>query len=134
MTEPQTFSQALEAVHAMASETRVDANDVAFGDAGLAAQGERERDALGMFEDLVVNHSEEIDDRFPLDGSEKGVDVPEGERDLSRPSGYLAAVLEMAASHPSAGTDGRRALALGTCFLDRHGAALDAGMKTIPIP
>ncbi|GEM_PF-4431616 len=60
-----TFSESLELVHALATLQQMDKGDADVGDDNLRSQIEWQGAALDMLEDLVTNHHEEIDARYP---------------------------------------------------------------------
>ncbi len=65
---PATYSEALEIVHELATQNQIDGNDVAFGDAGLEDEAERQSTALTTVEEFATNHTDGIDD-LPLPAS-----------------------------------------------------------------
>ena len=107
-----TYSEALEALHALAGKVRVDEDDVAHGDPGLAAQRQVEGAALDAVGDFVSNHHDTLDELAP---PLAGVEWPEGvlvigdEPDPSHPLDGIKRLLKMVGDSDMALDEGQRA-------------------------
>lgn len=138
------YSEALEIIHELAVSNQIDANDIAFGDSGLTEQRAWQQEALNTLEDLVTNHGESIDDRFPsAPVSEITFDDVAADRsaDPSNTQSAIRISLDMArgAVLTDAGSEelqeeqDRQNLAVSTVenFIVNHGPTLDASMTSI---
>ncbi|MGU3661180.1 hypothetical protein [Methylobacterium fujisawaense] len=144
-----TFSEALELVHELASSNVLD-DDQSEGDTVLEAEQTRQREAVDMLHDLVVNYSDQIDGSFQP--PERAADRPEhrgklsADADMTIPSNYLRLCLDLAsqAYDPDMAKDDvaladeirlqGQALDLGWDLVDLHGPELDLSITSIPAP
>lgn len=145
------FSEALDIVHELASGNRIDEKDIAFGDEGLAAQRAWQEEAMGTFGNLIMNHHEEIDARFPLPDKTVDYDIEQVKADRAddpaTPSKCIRISLDLCRDNmlDASGEDlddalkaqaARQAEAVNLVedFIVRHGAALDEAMTTLKLP
>lgn len=60
-----SWSEALEIGHSLANGNQIDANDIAFGDDGLAGMREWQQTAIDTVGDFITNHAESLDELAP---------------------------------------------------------------------
>lgn len=129
------YSEALEIVHGLAARTQVDETDIASGDAGLSAQRDWQREALDTLEDFVVNHGEEVDDRYAVPAAVPAhpAEAVAAERAMApgEIGNAIRICLAMADDVPEQDASAVEAIALAGDFVVRHGDALAADIATI---
>jgi hypothetical protein len=145
--DKMTYSGALEIVLNLSNGNQIDEVDIAFGDGDLGSQRKWQQEALKTLEDMLANHSAEIDQRYvqPAKLSKPNITMVAADRsdDPARPLACIKICLDLARDNVLDDTspemadevvEQELAITMTEDFIVRHGGALDAAMTTIKLP